>query len=312
MKMNGNVVRIAETLVVCLLLINIIYRVTGDVCDPNPCNSGTCFKQKSNGFRCVCNKGWHGDHCNIDIDECSSRSNCRNGLCTNTVGGYICVCHNGWEGPQCDKDINECARKKHACAHGQCINHPGSYSCSCNKGWAGEDCDQDVNECEKRNPCQTHGRCVNDVGSYRCVCEPGWGGKYCTIPLGLCKVEPMFLSDFDTIGRLRIEEGKQADVECYNKEPVSGLTRCVGFCFSTTVLDVARRSTTSLGYGCYASKTKSITATLRCYKHSEYVEDRVLSLTVPTECKCLGTTCRLNSPPIIAGENSFNYGSGLQ
>ena len=39
-------------------------------CDLNPCkNNGDCSRQGSK-YTCLCDPGWSGDHCEIDVDEC--------------------------------------------------------------------------------------------------------------------------------------------------------------------------------------------------------------------------------------------------
>lgn len=93
-----------------------------DECAENPCLHGQCF-QRSNqslygenvdarirdllppefqydsagGFVCLCDKGYEGDHCNIDIDECALEvSPCgRNGNCKDLVNSYQCDCYKG-------------------------------------------------------------------------------------------------------------------------------------------------------------------------------------------------------------------------
>ena len=58
----------------------------------DPCkNGGTCV-DKVNAFECVCKKGFEGDACEFDIDECSSNP-CLNGAsCRDYVDGYVCSC----------------------------------------------------------------------------------------------------------------------------------------------------------------------------------------------------------------------------
>ena len=40
----------------------------------------------------------------LDINECSTRSPCKNGAtCVNTFGGYQCNCAKGFQGKDCDQ-----------------------------------------------------------------------------------------------------------------------------------------------------------------------------------------------------------------
>ena len=55
-------------------------------------------------YSCNCEAGFTGDHCNSNIDECSS-SPCVNGKCVDGVNRYDCVCNQGYWGDNCEKKI---------------------------------------------------------------------------------------------------------------------------------------------------------------------------------------------------------------
>lgn len=58
---------------------------------------------------CSCSKGWKGDQCSIDINECLKNDTCHgHGICNNSVGGFSCDCLNGYTGLKCDTNIDEC------------------------------------------------------------------------------------------------------------------------------------------------------------------------------------------------------------
>ena len=64
----------------------------GQYCNPNPCqNNGIC-EEGSNGPICKC-RGFTGEHCTIDVNECLHQNPCHNGgTCINSPGGFTCIC----------------------------------------------------------------------------------------------------------------------------------------------------------------------------------------------------------------------------
>ena len=82
-----------------------------DNCEPNPCeNGGNCTDGIAN-FTCHCTSGFQGHLCHLDIDECITERPCGNrGICNNFPGGFQCVCHGGWSGQLCTSCIiNNCS-----------------------------------------------------------------------------------------------------------------------------------------------------------------------------------------------------------
>ncbi|XP_065345647.1 fat-like cadherin-related tumor suppressor homolog isoform X4 [Cloeon dipterum] len=63
----------------------------GHYCNPNPCrNSGVCEEGDAAPI-CKC-KGFTGELCNVDLDECA-QAPCLNGAtCINEIGSYKCLC----------------------------------------------------------------------------------------------------------------------------------------------------------------------------------------------------------------------------
>lgn len=110
-----------------------------DDCPGHLCqNGGTCV-DGINSYTCRCPPTFTGEHCQLDVDECSLRpSVCHNGAtCTNSFGGFSCICVNGWTGADCSVNIDDCAGA--ACFNGAtCIDRVGSYYCKCTPGKTGK------------------------------------------------------------------------------------------------------------------------------------------------------------------------------
>ena len=107
-----------------------------------PCkNSGRCqpdyeYLDGSGKFTCLCNSGYNGTLCELDVDECVS-SPCLNGTCKNEIPGFSCSCNPGYSGILCNADINECFSSP--CFPGvQCYDEVNGYQCGpCPKGYNG-------------------------------------------------------------------------------------------------------------------------------------------------------------------------------
>ncbi len=49
-------------------------------------------------FECVCEAGYTGDLCGVDINECDSVYCGSNGECRNGLANFTCDCHPGFNG----------------------------------------------------------------------------------------------------------------------------------------------------------------------------------------------------------------------
>ena len=78
-----------------------------------------------------------GDHCELNIDECSSWPCENKALCLDGIDSYACQCVPGFEGYNCEIDVDEC----------------------------------------ESSPCHNQGECIDDVNGYTCKCVPGFIGK---------------------------------------------------------------------------------------------------------------------------------------
>ena len=73
----------------------------------NRCNlfgTASCIRTNRKSV-CICKKGYTGDKCDINIDDCVG-VNCHNGKCVDGVHRYHCSCENGWEGSNCTISVS--------------------------------------------------------------------------------------------------------------------------------------------------------------------------------------------------------------
>ncbi|XP_052784322.1 uncharacterized protein LOC128220099 isoform X2 [Mya arenaria] len=116
--------------------------------------------------------------------DCTQECSCIKGTCDNIIG---CICESGWMGPNCDVDVDECALNAVNCTlpYTQCVNAPGSASCQCKTGYTAEGTSDeclDIDECIKISTHDCEQFCNNTDGSYECSCRHGFlqNGGSCT------------------------------------------------------------------------------------------------------------------------------------
>ena len=138
---------------------------------------------------CVCDRGFEGDRCEVNIDDCANAlvgpDACLNGgTCIDGLATFTCECAAGFSGWLCQSDMDECA--SHPCMNGAtCIESssdrriaPQAFWCKCASGFGGEECGVDIDECAD-SPCEHGGTCTNLMGDFRCSCALGWAGSTC-------------------------------------------------------------------------------------------------------------------------------------
>ena len=112
-----------------------VYHAVITACDGITCeNGGTCISiDNTESYKCQCTKGFSGNNCSNDIDECTGSVCPVNSTCNNTFGSYECTCDLGLTGENCDDDINECETgidQQPVCSGNTvCVNIHGSYQC---------------------------------------------------------------------------------------------------------------------------------------------------------------------------------------
>ncbi|KAK2535280.1 Crb2 [Columba livia] len=158
-------------------------------CESNPCKDpGFECVDGVNGYICKCQTGLSGEGCQTESSVCSSHPCLNNGTCVEGPGDYTCICQPGFGGANCRDDIDECASSP--CQNGAiCREGLNEYSCFCVPGFQGHNCDIDINECASR-PCQNNGTCLNEMDHYVCKCVPGYTGVNCDTEIDECDSDP--------------------------------------------------------------------------------------------------------------------------
>ena len=69
-------------------------------CRSSPCVHGICLVEAGNvqRFRCLCQLGFTGSHCQLNYDECSLNLCRNNATCEDLVGDFRCHCLPGFTG----------------------------------------------------------------------------------------------------------------------------------------------------------------------------------------------------------------------
>lgn len=132
---------------------------------------------------CVCNPGYTGTCCEIDVNECDNANGGCPQQCVNTEGSYRCECFDGFtltklsDGQEVCEDINECAADNGGCEK-MCMNYPGSHSCACIPPKVLE---MDKKTCADENHCMTDpeafncsDHCVIHENQFKCACPEGY------------------------------------------------------------------------------------------------------------------------------------------
>jgi len=183
--------------------------------DPPSCpdkhckNDADCFVDEGNHPRCVCKKGFTGEFCESNIDEClavgsiacrgkkfykkCTSENMLKGIqffdlkskeantfihCIGELSFVVSKCPEDlfWHSEEKTCTIERPVEKTGVCLNfpchngGECQDHGGSdFTCLCKNGFTGNLCETMIDFCES-NPCNNGGRCLGFTGGYTCIC----------------------------------------------------------------------------------------------------------------------------------------------
>lgn len=109
------------------------------VCAPNPCKNKALCEDLFDLHHCTCTLEWTGPTCQESTNTCIS-SPCIHGNCSNLPGGFVCVCEPGFSGEQCEVEVDMCENSN--CGNGAtCLKGFESYSCLCPQNLTGQYCE---------------------------------------------------------------------------------------------------------------------------------------------------------------------------
>ncbi|CAF3833457.1 unnamed protein product [Rotaria magnacalcarata] len=159
------------------------------VCENVNCQNGLCYSDFDRG-KCICNIGWNGDFCQMNINECELGNNCskENSICEDHLDGYYtCKCQQGFTGQFCETNIDECASSP--CANnGTCTDLIDGYLCNCTKEYINSNCSKSIDATcfGQLHSCENNGTCILksthlyvDNPESECECLNGYDGLWC-------------------------------------------------------------------------------------------------------------------------------------
>jgi len=174
-------------------------------------NGAECIVDGYSALKCVCKKGFTGDRCEENIDECQLGGNqaCAGGQCYDQINGYYCQCSNGI-GLNCAQTIaNPCTAQNIQSGFNYFevpSNEQNTYlhctgeltfaviKCANNLFWH-----QEEKTCTIERPALRSGACSNSPcrihthlqsASVSCLCKNGYTGQFCEEIIDLCLSDP--------------------------------------------------------------------------------------------------------------------------
>ncbi|XP_064649675.1 delta-like protein C [Lineus longissimus] len=112
-------------------------------CTTNPCKNGECKDDATvaAGYVCKCLKGYKGNNCTTEINECEVNHCKNNGTCLDAIGYYMCACTEYWKGENCTITTITPPCIPTPCLRGNCTAlGKTDYKCDCGTFWRGKNC----------------------------------------------------------------------------------------------------------------------------------------------------------------------------
>ncbi|KAF8383263.1 hypothetical protein PRIPAC_72405 [Pristionchus pacificus] len=158
---------------------------TGERCEtddsPTFCSTDSCSNGYCLGLRCICDEGWAGANCSLDIDECADSPCAGGSTCLNKLGSFECLCPEGRYGLRCE--AGSCKSDRECLNGGHCVD----AECICQPNFEGPNCERPSHDPCSSAPCSSERVCLrnqSELRGFSCVCPPGMRGRLCDLPIG--------------------------------------------------------------------------------------------------------------------------------
>ena len=190
-------------------------------CPQGQClNDADCLVDANNKPQCVCRKGFTGERCETNIDECATLGGsrtCNGGTCVDQINGFYCKCPGDLVGLNCHDTIaNPCTEdnlQRDNVFHTLPSQLQNTYlhctgpmqltvsRCADNLFWHVHEHTCSVEPaplrqaggvCATQQPCKNGGECQESGGSgdFVCQCRNGFEGKLCERMIDHCTSNP--------------------------------------------------------------------------------------------------------------------------